>query len=97
MVVVAVPVVVVDMVMIVTVKAQGVVLPAVGVVHPAEGAAAVAIQEEVATEVEEDQVALHPVVEEVALVVDLPCVGVPEAVVLPRQKGSMVQIHSRLL
>lgn len=87
---------VVDMVMIVTAKAQGVVLPVVDVVHPAEGAVVAVSQEEVVIEAEEDQahvVAPHPVVEEAALhpVVD------PEVVVLPRQKGSMVQTHSRRL
>ena len=88
--------VVADMVMIVTVKARGVVLPVVGAVHPAEGVVVVAIREEVEIEEEEDQahvVVPHPVVEEVALhlVVD------PEAVVLPQLKGSMVQTRSRLL
>lgn len=75
-----------DMVMIVTVKAQG-----VGVVDPAEGGVVV-IQGEVVIEVDEEApvvVALR--VEEVALqaVVD------PEVVVLPQLKGSMVQTHTR--
>lgn len=79
-----------DMVMIVTVKAQGVV-QGVGVVDPAEGGVVV-IQGEVVIEVDEEApvvVALR--VEEVALqaVVD------PEVVVLPQLKGSMVQTHTR--
>ena len=89
-------VVVVDMAMIVTAKAQGVVLPVVDVVHPAEVDAVVVSKEEEVIEGEEDQareVAPLPVVEEVALhpVVD------PEVVVLLQQKGSMVQTRSRHL